>query len=34
MRFQSLLSPMTDTVAAFQEGRIRYYNDVINMSRQ
>ena len=33
MRFQSLLSSMEGVVAAFQEGRIRYYGDVINMSR-
>jgi hypothetical protein len=33
MRFQSLLSPMQAMVAAFQEGRIRYYGDVISMSR-
>ena len=33
MRFQSLLSPMADTVKAFDEGRIRYYNDVIRMSK-
>jgi len=32
MRFQSLLSPMPETVKAFDEGRIRYYNDVIRMS--
>jgi hypothetical protein len=33
MRFQSLLSPMMDTVKAFDEGRLRYYNDVIRMSK-
>jgi len=33
MRFQSLLSPIGDTVRAFDEGRIRYYNDVIRMSK-
>jgi hypothetical protein len=33
MRFQSLLSPMGETVKAFDEGRIRYYNDVIRMSK-
>ena len=33
MRFQSLLSSMEGVVAAFQEGRIRYYGDVINLSR-
>jgi hypothetical protein len=33
MRFQSLLSPISDVVKAFQEGRIRYYGDVIDMSR-
>jgi hypothetical protein len=34
MRFQSLLSPMTDMVKAFEEGRVRYYGDVIDMSHQ
>jgi hypothetical protein len=33
MRFQSLLSPMADTLKAFDEGRIRYYNDIIRMSK-
>jgi hypothetical protein len=33
MRFQSLLSPIADVVKAFQEGRIRYYGDVIDLSR-
>src|SRR5262249_46928377 len=33
MRFQSLLSPISNVVQAFQEGRIRYYGDVIDMSR-
>ena len=33
MRFQSLLSSMPEAVKAFDEGRIRYYNDVIRMSR-
>ena len=33
MRFQSLLSPMIDTVRAFDDGRLRYYNDVIRMSK-
>jgi hypothetical protein len=32
MRFQSLLSGMTETLAAFQDGRIRNYGDVINSS--
>jgi hypothetical protein len=32
MRFQSLLSGMADTVAAFQDGRIRSYPDVISAS--
>jgi hypothetical protein len=32
MRFQSLLSPLAGLVQAFQEGRIRYYDDVVNMS--
>jgi hypothetical protein len=32
MRFQSLLSSIEQIVKAFQEGRIRYYGDVINMS--
>jgi hypothetical protein len=31
-RFQSLLSPMAETVKAFEESKIRVYNDVINMS--
>jgi hypothetical protein len=34
MRFQSTLSSMMDIVAAFHEGRIRYYGDVIDMSRE
>lgn len=34
MRFQTLLSPMMDLVAAYQESRIRYYSDVINMSHE
>ena len=34
MRFQTLLNPITDIVKAFQEGRIRYYGDVIQMSHQ
>ena len=33
MRFQSLLSPMLETVRAFDDGRLRYYNDVIRMSK-
>ena len=32
MRFQTLLSPMMEMLAAFQESRIRYYGDVIDMS--
>jgi hypothetical protein len=32
MRFQTLLSSMADVAKAFQDGRIRYYNDVIKMS--
>jgi len=32
MRFQSLLSPIASAVQAFQEGRIRYYDDIVNMS--
>jgi hypothetical protein len=32
MRFQNLLSPIADVIKAFQEGRVRYYGDVINMS--
>src|SRR5438128_9664813 len=31
-RFQSLISSMPDAVKAFDEGRIRYYNDVTGMS--
>jgi hypothetical protein len=34
MRFETLVSPIPEIVKAFQEGRIRYYNDVINMSHQ
>ena len=34
MRFETLLSSMSDVVKAFQEGRIRYYGDVINMSHE
>ena len=34
MRFETLLSPMTDVIKAFEEGRVRYYGDVINMSHQ
>jgi hypothetical protein len=34
MRFLSLLSPMTEMVTAFQQSRIRSYNDVINMSHE
>jgi hypothetical protein len=34
MRFQTLLSSIPDVVKAFQEGRVRYYGDVINMSHQ
>ena len=33
MRFQSLLSPMEETVRAFSQGRLRYYNDAIRMSK-
>jgi hypothetical protein len=33
MRFQSLLGPMAETVRAFGQGRLRYYNDVIRMSK-
>ena len=32
MRFESLLSPMADLNKAFQEGQLRYYNDVIRRS--
>jgi hypothetical protein len=34
MRFETLLSSMTDVIKAFEEGRVRYYGDVINMSHQ
>src|SRR5262249_29740127 len=34
MRFETLLSPMADVIKAFEEGRVRYYGDVINMSHQ
>jgi hypothetical protein len=33
MRFQSLLGPMAETVRAFGQGHLRYYNDVIRMSK-
>ena len=33
MRFQSLLAPMAETVRAFGQGHLRYYNDVIRMSK-
>jgi hypothetical protein len=33
MRFQSLLGPMAETVRAFGQGNLRYYNDVIRMSK-
>ena len=33
MRFQSLLGPMAETVKAFGQGHLRYYNDVIRMSK-
>jgi hypothetical protein len=33
MRFQSLLGPMEETVKAFGQGRLRYYNDAIRMSK-
>jgi hypothetical protein len=32
MRFQTLLSPIADVIKAFQEGRLRFYGDVINLS--
>jgi hypothetical protein len=32
MRFQSLLSPMAGILKAYEEGRVRYYNDVIDLS--
>lgn len=32
MRFQSLLSPVTDVLKAYNEGRVRYYSDVIELS--
>ena len=32
MRFQSLLSPMAEILKAYDEGRVRYYNDVIDLS--
>jgi hypothetical protein len=34
MRFQTLLSPISDVVDEFQKGRVRYYNDVIQLSHQ
>lgn len=33
MRFLSVLSPMTDMINAFNEGQIRSYYDVIQMSK-
>src|SRR5262249_22034012 len=32
MRFQSLLSPIEDVLKAYQEGHVRYYGDVIDLS--
>jgi len=32
MRFETLLGSIADTIQAFQNGRVRYYQDVINMS--
>jgi hypothetical protein len=34
MRFQTLLSPMADVLDEFQKGRVRYYNDIIQLSHQ
>jgi hypothetical protein len=34
MRFQTLLSPISDVLDEFQKGRVRYYNDVIQLSHQ
>jgi hypothetical protein len=34
MRFVTLLSPISDILNAFQEGRVRYYGDVLEMSHQ
>jgi hypothetical protein len=34
MRFETLVSSIPDIVKAFREGRVRYYNDVINMSHE
>ena len=33
MRFQSLLGPMAESVKAFSQGRLRYYNDAIRLSK-
>ncbi len=33
MRFQSVLSPIAELISAFNEGRVRSYTDVINMSQ-
>ena len=33
MRFQSVLSPISDLLKAFGEERIRYYSDIIRLSR-
>jgi hypothetical protein len=34
MRFVTLLSPISDVLNALQDGRIRYYNDVLAISHQ
>ena len=34
MRFITLLSPISDVLNAFQDGRVRYYNDVLRISHQ
>ena len=34
MRFVTLLSPISDVLNALQDGRIRYYDDVLRISHQ
>src|SRR5262249_40891725 len=34
MRFTTLLSPISDVLNAFQDGRVRYYNDVLRISHR
>jgi hypothetical protein len=34
MRFVTLLSPISEVLNALQDGRIRYYDDVLRISHQ